>query len=312
MRYLVTGGAGFLGSHLCDLILSRGGEVWCVDDLSTGSRENIAHLEDDPLFHFIEHNIISPLALPERMDYVFHLASPASPIDYKRLPFYTLRTGSEGTYNSLEIARKDGAHFLMASTSEIYGDPLRHPQQESYFGNVNPIGERAVYDEAKRYAEAMTSAFHRYHQVKTHIVRIFNTYGPRMQVNDGRVVPNLMCQALRGEPLTVYGSGEQTRSFCYYSDLLEGIYRLGHSEVHEPVNIGNPVEFTINEFARVVKAITGTSAPIIHADWPDKDDPKQRQPDISKAKELLGWTPQVPLEEGLKPTLEYFRKKLGL
>ncbi len=302
---LVTGAAGFLGSHLCDALLAEGREVLGVDNLSTGSMANLRHLASEPRFRFEERDICVPFDLGP-VDYVFNLASPASPVDYMRLGIETLRVGSAGTFNTLEIARRYDAGYLHASTSECYGDPEVHPQVESYWGNVNPIGPRSVYDEAKRFSEAAVSAYRRYHNVNTHMVRIFNTYGPRLQANDGRVISNLMMQALRGEPLTVYGDGSQTRSFCYVSDLIDGIMRLSESEEHDPTNIGNPVEWTILECAREVQALLGTEGDIVFRPLP-QDDPKQRRPDISKARRILGWEPKVPLREGLRRSLEYFK-----
>ena len=302
---LVTGAAGFLGSHLCDALLGEGHRVIGVDNLSTGSLANLRHLEPEVRFRFEERDICTPFDLGP-VDFVFNFASPASPVDYMRLGIETLQVGSAGTLNALEIARRYDAGFLHASTSECYGDPEVHPQVESYWGNVNPIGPRSVYDEAKRFSEAMVSAYHRYHGVNTHMVRIFNTYGPRLQANDGRVISNLMMQALRGEPLTVYGDGSQTRSFCYVSDLIEGIVRLARSEEHDPTNIGNPVEWTILECAREIQALVGSRCEIVFRPLP-QDDPKQRRPDISKARRLLGWEPKVPLREGLARSLEYFQ-----
>ncbi len=306
---VVTGGAGFLGSHLCDLLLSKGHQVVAIDNLLTGRVDNIQHLAGNERFRFIRHDVTNYIYLAGPVHYVFHLASPASPIDYLELPIQTLKVGSIGTMNSLGLAKAKGARFLLASTSECYGDPLMHPQPESYWGNVNPIGPRGVYDEAKRFAEAMTMAYHRYHGVDTRIVRIFNTYGPRMRLRDGRVVPAFIGQALKGEPLTVFGDGSQTRSFCYVSDLIDGIWRLSQSEIHEPVNIGNPTEFTIHEFARLIIQITGTHSKIEHRPLP-VDDPKQRQPDITRAKTLLGWEPTVKPEIGLKKTIEYFKPRV--
>lgn len=309
MKALVTGGAGFLGSHLCDLLLARGYEVICVDSLITGNMQNIAHIKTDK-FSYIKHDVTKPLYLDEKIDYLFHLASPASPIDYLELPIQTLKVGALGTHNMLGLAKEQGARFLLASTSEVYGDPLVNPQSEEYWGNVNPIGPRGVYDEAKRYAEAITMAYHRYHRIDTRIVRIFNTYGPRMRINDGRVVPNFISQALQGEDLTVYGDGSQTRSFCYVSDEIEGIYRLMQSDYTLPVNIGNPEEHTILEFAKIILEITGSRSKIIFKELP-VDDPKQRRPDITKARELLKWEPEVALEQGLKETIEYFKDVLS-
>jgi len=298
---LVTGGAGFLGSHLCDALLGRGYRVICVDNLATGSLQNIAHLRG-PEFSFMHADIIEPYFVEEPIDFVYHFASPASPIDYLRLPLQTLKVGSHGTHHTLGLAKQHRARFLLASTSEVYGDPQVHPQPESYWGHVNPVGPRGVYDEAKRYAEAMTMAYHRQQGVDTGIVRIFNTYGPRMRPHDGRAIPTFMRQALDGLPLTVFGDGRQTRSFCYIDDLIGGIISLAESGHHEPVNIGNPDEFTLLELAETVIAVTGSSSPIVFEALPT-DDPKQRRPDISKAASLLGWSPAVPLREGLTATL---------
>jgi len=306
---VVTGGAGFLGSHLCDRLLAEGHRVFALDNLLTGNTDNIAHLAGNSRFTFIHHNVTEYIYLAGPVDYVFHFASPASPIDYLELPIQTLKVGSLGTHNALGLAKAKNARFLLASTSECYGDPLQHPQTESYWGNVNPIGPRGVYDEAKRFAEAMTMAYHRYHHVDTKIVRIFNTYGPRMRLRDGRVVPAFVGQALRGEPLTVFGDGNQTRSFCYCSDLIDGIYRLSQSDFHEPVNIGNPTEFTILDFGKLIQKIIGSNSPVIHNPLP-QDDPKQRRPDITRARQLLGWEPKVDLETGLRQTIEYFRGKV--
>ena len=305
-RALVTGGSGFLGSHLCDALLGEGYRVVAADNLLTGSLENIAHLRNDARFEFVEKDVCEP-AEWGTLDYVFHFASPASPVDYAKHGIETLRVGSAGTFAALEAARRGGAKFMMASTSECYGDPLIHPQPESYWGNVNPIGPRSVYDEAKRFSEAVTAAYRRYHKVDTRILRIFNTYGPRMQLHDGRVIPNFMWQALRGEDLTVYGDGSQTRSFCYVSDEIDGILRLAKSDEHEPVNVGNPQEFTVLECARKVIAVTGSRSKIKFEPLP-QDDPKQRKPDIAKARRLLGWEPKVDLDHGLKLSLEYFQK----
>ncbi|MDD5474125.1 MAG: SDR family oxidoreductase [Candidatus Methanoperedens sp.] len=305
MKALVTGGAGFLGSHLCDLLLEKGYEVLCVDNLITGDMHNIAHIKSDK-FSYMRHDVTKPLYLDETIDFLFHLASPASPIDYLELPIQTLKVGALGTHNMLGLAKEHRARFLLASTSEVYGDPLVNPQSEEYWGNVNPIGPRGVYDEAKRYAEAITMAYHRYHGVNTRVVRIFNTYGPRMRLNDGRVVPNFIGQALRGEDITVYGDGSQTRSFCYVSDEIEGIYRLMMSDYSLPVNIGNPEECTILEFAKIILHITGSSSKIVFKPLP-VDDPKQRRPDIKKAMKLLGWKPEFSLEKGLKETIKYFK-----
>jgi dTDP-glucose 4,6-dehydratase len=305
MRVVVTGGAGFLGSHLCDALLAEGHSVIAVDNLLTGRLSNIDHLRSESRFEFRQLDICEPFDCG-KVDYVFHFASPASPVDYSIHGIPTLRTGSVGTFNTLELAKKYGAKYLLASTSECYGDPLVHPQEETYWGNVNPIGPRSVYDEAKRFSEAATAAYRRYHKLDTRIVRIFNTYGPRMQLNDGRVIPNFMKQALRGEELTVYGDGRQTRSFCYVSDEIDGFLRLAKSSEAGPINIGNPGEFTILECAQRVLAVTGSKSQIRYEPLP-QDDPKQRCPDISKAKQLLGWEPKIDLETGLKMSLEYFR-----
>lgn len=298
---VVTGGAGFLGSHLCERLLNDGHRVICVDNLETGTLENIEHLRT-PDFVFCQHDIIEHLDVDEPVDYVFHLASPASPIDYLRLPLHTLKVGSYGTHNALGLAKRHRARFLLASTSEVYGDPKVHPQTEAYWGHVNPIGPRGVYDEAKRYAEALTMAYHRQQGVDTHIVRIFNTYGPRMRPHDGRAIPTFVRQALENTPITVFGDGGQTRSFCYVSDLIEGFLRLVESDYHLPVNIGNPSEFTILELAEVVLRLTGSTSQVIYEALP-QDDPMVRRPDISLARELLGWEPTVELEEGLRHTL---------
>jgi dTDP-glucose 4,6-dehydratase len=308
-RAVVTGGAGFLGSHLCDALLAEGWSVVVVDNLLTGRRSNIAHLRNEPRFEFVEKDICEPFDVG-KVDYVFHLASPASPVDYTIHGIPTLKVGSLGTFHALEVAQKYGAKYFVSSTSECYGDPLEHPQKETYWGHVNPIGPRSVYDEAKRFTEAVTMAYHRYHKVDTRIVRIFNTYGPRMQLNDGRVVPNFMKQALRGEPLTVYGDGNQTRSFCYVSDEIDGFLRLSKSDEHLPVNIGNPNEFTILECAQHVLKVTGSNSQIRHEPLPP-DDPKQRRPDITKARQLLQWEPKIDLETGLRQSLDYFRKTLA-
>jgi len=308
-RALVTGGAGFLGSHLCDALLADGCSVVAVDNLLTGRLSNLAHLSNESRFEFRELDVCEPFDCG-RLEWVFHLASPASPVDYSEHGIETLQVGSLGTFHALDLARKYGARFLQASTSECYGDPLEHPQKETYWGHVNPIGPRSVYDESKRFAEAATMAYLRYYKVDTHIVRIFNTYGPRMQINDGRVVPNFMKQALRGEDLTIYGDGSQTRSFCYVSDEIEGIVRLAKSDEHEPVNIGNPTEFTILECAQKVLEVTGSKSKLRYEPLP-VDDPKQRRPDITKAKRLLGWEPKADLENGLRMSLEYFRGAVG-
>jgi dTDP-glucose 4,6-dehydratase len=304
-RALVTGGAGFLGSHLCDALLSDSYSVIAVDNLLTGRMANVEHLKNDSRFEFQELDVNEPFDCGP-VNYVFHFASPASPVDYHEHGIATLKVGSLGTFHALDVAKKYGAKYLIASTSECYGDPLEHPQKETYWGHVNPIGPRSVYDESKRFAEAATVAYRRYHNVDTHIVRIFNTYGPRMQINDGRVVPNFMKQALRGEDLTVYGDGSQTRSFCYVSDEVEGIVRLSRSDEHDPVNIGNPTEFTILECAQRVLAITQSKSRIRYEELP-VDDPKQRRPDISKAKRLLGWEPKIDLESGLRMSLDYLK-----
>lgn len=309
-KALVTGGAGFLGSHLCELLLAKGYEVICADNLITGNDQNIAHIKSDK-FSFIEHDVTKPLYFEEKLDFIYHLASPASPIDYLELPIQTLKVGALGTHNMLGLAKEKKARFLLASTSEVYGDPQVNPQPEEYWGNVNPIGPRGVYDEAKRFAEAMTMAYHRAHKLDTRIVRIFNTYGPRMRLNDGRVVPNFIGQALRGEYLTVYGDGSQTRSFCYVSDEIEGIYRLMMSEYSLPVNVGNPEEHTILEFAKIIIKITGSGSKIIFKPLP-VDDPKQRRPDITRARKILKWEPRVSLEHGLKETIKYFKDVLSV
>lgn len=308
MKALVTGGAGFLGSHLCDLLLLKGYEVICVDNLLTGSENNIDHIINES-FSFINHDVTKPLYLEDNIDFIFHLASPASPIDYLELPIQTLKVGALGTHNMLGLAKEKNARFLLASTSEVYGDPLVNPQTEEYWGNVNPIGPRGVYDEAKRYAEAITMAYHRYHGIDTRIVRIFNTYGPRMRLNDGRVVPNFIGQALRGEDITVYGNGSQTRSFCYVSDEIEGIFRLMMSDYTMPVNIGNPEEHTILEFAQIILTMIDSNSMIVFRELP-VDDPRQRRPDITKARGLLKWEPEVSLTKGLKKTIKYFKNNL--
>jgi dTDP-glucose 4,6-dehydratase len=305
MRALVTGGAGFIGSHLCDALLAEGNSVVAVDNFSTGRPSNIEHLKNEPRFEFVEQDICRAFDVG-KVAFVFHFGSPASPVDYMKLGIETLMVGSEGTKNALEVAKKYRAGYLVASTSECYGDPLVHPQVESYWGNVNPIGPRSVYDEAKRFTEALTMAYHRYEKVDTRIVRIFNTYGPRLQINDGRVISNFMKQALRGEPLTIYGDGSQTRSFCYVSDEVDGILRLSRSNEHLPTNIGNPTEFTILECAKLVLDVTGSKSEIVREPLP-QDDPKQRKPDITKAKMLLGWEPKIELREGLEKSLEYFK-----
>jgi dTDP-glucose 4,6-dehydratase len=306
---VVTGGAGFLGSHLCDRLLAEGLRVVAVDNLSTGREENLAHLAGHPRFRFVRHNVCEPLHLDEPVDCVLHFASPASPIDYLELPIQTLKVGSLGTHNCLGLAKAKGARFLLASTSEVYGDPLEHPQSERYWGNVNPVGPRGVYDEAKRFAEALTMAYHRVHRLDIRIVRIFNTYGPRMRLRDGRVVPAFLQQALAGEPLTVFGDGRQTRSFCYVDDLVEGIWRLLESDLALPVNLGNPHEMTILDFARAIRELTASASEIAFQPLPT-DDPKVRRPDITLARARLGWEPRVSLDEGLRRTVEHFRGTL--
>ncbi len=310
-RTLITGGAGFLGSHLCDRFIEEGHEVICMDNLVTGNTENIEHLFDhgQERFRFVKYDVTDYIHVNGDLDYVLHFASPAAPDDYLRLPIQTLKVGALGTHKALGLAKAKDARFLLASTSEVYGDPLVHPQPEDYWGNVNPIGERGVYDEAKRFAEALAMAYHRYHGVETRIVRIFNTYGPRMRTDDGRALPTFMSQALRGEPLTVYGDGSQTRSFCYVDDLVEGIYRLLLSDEVEPVNIGNPDEITIKEFAEEIIEVTGSSSGITFEPLP-KDDPQVRQPDIGRAREALDWNPSVGRREGLRRTLDYFREQV--
>lgn len=303
---VVTGGSGFLGSHLCDRLLSEGFKVVAIDNLLTGNVRNIQHLFGNENFEFIKHDVTNYIYVPGRVDYIFHFASPASPIDYLKLPIQTLKVGSLGTHKVLGLAKEKKARFLIASTSEVYGDPNVHPQKEEYWGNVNPIGPRGVYDEAKRFAEAMTMAYHRYHGVDTRIVRIFNTYGPRMRLDDGRALPAFVGQALRGEDITVFGDGSQTRSFCYVSDLIDGIFKLMMSNENYPVNVGNPAEITIKQFAEEVIKHTGTASKIVYKDLPE-DDPKVRQPDITRAREILGWEPKVGREDGLKVTIEYFK-----
>jgi len=306
-RAVITGGAGFLGSHLCERLLDDGIDVVCIDNLLTGTTANIQHLIGREGFVFVKVDVTNYVGVPGRVDFVLHFASPASPIDYLELPIQTLKVGSLGTHKALGLAKAKGARFLLASTSEVYGDPLVHPQPESYWGNVNPVGPRGVYDEAKRFAEALTMAYHRYHGVPTRIVRIFNTYGPRMRARDGRVVPTFICQALAGEPLSVFGDGSQTRSFCYVDDLVEGIVRVLFSELSDPVNVGNPHEMTVLEFAEAIRRATGHSVPIVHRPLP-VDDPKVRQPDICLAASRLGWRPRVPLDAGLERTVAYFRE----
>jgi dTDP-glucose 4,6-dehydratase len=308
-RVLITGGAGFIGSHLCERFLADGHDVICMDNFLTGTPDNVAHLFANPRFTFIQQDVTNYIYVKGPLDAILHFASPASPVDYLELPIQTLKVGSLGTHKALGLAKEKEARFLLASTSECYGDPLVHPQNEDYWGNVNPIGPRGVYDEAKRFAEAMTMAYHRTHGIATRIVRIFNTHGPRMRLRDGRVVPNFIAQALRNEPVTVYGDGSQTRSFCFVSDLVEGIVRLLRSDYSGPVNCGNPAEVTILEFAERIKALLGSKSEIVFRPLP-VDDPKQRQPDITRARTLLGWEPQVGLEEGLRHTIEYFRDKV--
>jgi dTDP-glucose 4,6-dehydratase len=318
MRVLITGAAGFLGSHLCDRLLLEGHEVIGMDNFITGSPENLAHLSGHPGFSFIRHDVSNFIFVAGKIDAVLHFASPASPnadspFGYVNLPIQTMKAGALGTHNTLGIARRNNSRFLLASTSEIYGDPLQHPQTEEYWGHVNPIGLRSVYDEAKRFAEALTMAYHRFHGLNTSIVRIFNTYGPRMHIDDGRVVPNFIKQAIAGEPLTVYGDGLQTRSFCYVDDLIEGIYRLLISSEHEPVNIGNPVETTILDFAYKINAITVNKAGVVYKEYlRTEGDPQQRQPDISRARKLLGWEPRIALDQGLLQTIAYFTEKMGV
>jgi dTDP-glucose 4,6-dehydratase len=308
---VVTGGAGFLGSHLCDRLIAEGHSVTCIDNLITGSTANIAHLAGNRKFTFIQYDVTNYLFVDGNVDYVFHFASPASPIDYLKLPIQTLKVGSLGTHKALGLAKAKKARFLLASTSEVYGDPLIHPQPESYWGNVNPVGPRGVYDEAKRFAEAMTMAYNRYHKLETRIARIFNTYGERMRIDDGRAIPAFMSQALRGEDITVFGDGKQTRSVCYVSDLIEGIYRLMMSDYSMPMNIGNPEEITMLQLAEEIARLTGSKSKIVQKPLPE-DDPKVRQPDIAIARKVLSWQPKVGRTEGLKKTLVYFREKLGL
>jgi dTDP-glucose 4,6-dehydratase len=312
----VTGGAGFIGSHLCDRLLHETHEVIVVDNLITGSLDNIAHLAGREDFHFIKHDVSNFIYIPGKIDFVMHLASPASPnpnspFGYPQLPIQTLKVGALGTHNALGVARAHNSQFLLASTSEVYGDPQQHPQQESYWGHVDPVGPRSVYDEAKRFAEAITMAYHRYHGIETHIARIFNTYGPRMRLDDGRVIPNFLCQALRQEPLTIYGDGKQTRSFCYVDDLVDGLYRLMLSQEYQPVNLGNPSEMSIQELALTVNRLTQNPAGVkLLADQRAPADPQQRQPDIHRAKKILDWEPQIDLEEGLLKTIDDFRRRL--
>lgn len=308
MRHLISGAAGFIGSHLCDRLLADGGDVVALDNLITGSRENLRQLENHPRFRFAECDVAKSVQADGKFDHVWHLASLASPKFYLMHPIETLESGSSATRNMLQIAHRDNARFLITSTSECYGDPLEHPQVETYWGNVNCVGERSCYDESKRYAEAMTMAFHRKHGVRTNIARIFNTYGPKMALNDGRVVPAFIDQALRGEALTIFGDGSQTRSFCYVSDLVDGLVRLGNSDERFPVNLGNPVEMTISEFAERIQRLMGTKSPIVYRGLPS-DDPKQRKPDIGKAARVLGWAPKIDLETGLGETVAYFRSR---
>jgi dTDP-glucose 4,6-dehydratase len=307
MKVIITGGAGFLGSHLCDYFIAKGHEVVCMDNLCTGDLRNLEHLKENPKFEYVKQNISEFIKFEGDVDGVLHFASPASPIDYLKLPIPTLKVGALGTHNALGLAKAKGARFFLASTSEVYGDPLVHPQPETYWGNVNPIGPRGVYDEAKRFAEALTMAYHREHGLDTKIVRIFNTYGPRMRMNDGRVVPNFINQALRNESLTIYGDGSQTRSFCYVEDLIRGIYALFMSKENDPVNIGNPKEMSILQFAEAIIKATGSKSGIVYKELPE-DDPRTRQPDISKAKKLLSWEPRVGLEEGLTRTVKWFKE----
>ncbi|MBI4308397.1 MAG: SDR family oxidoreductase [Chloroflexi bacterium] len=308
MRVLITGGAGFLGSHLCDYLLAQGYQVVCVDNLVTGDMENIAHLLGRKEFTFVDHDVTRHIDVPGPVDWVLHFASPASPADYLRLPIQTLKVGSLGTHNALGFARARGAGFLLASTSEVYGDPKVNPQTEAYWGNVNPVGLRGVYDEAKRFAEALTMAYHRVHKMETRIARIFNTYGPRMRANDGRAIPNFIRQALANEPITVFGEGNQTRSFCYVGDLVEGVHKLMLAPVHGPVNLGNPHEMTIRELADRIIALSGSASPIAYKPLPE-DDPQVRRPDITRARQLLGWEPRVSLDEGLRVTIGWFRSR---
>jgi len=309
-RILITGGSGFLGSHLCDLFLSQDYDVVAIDNFLTGDARNIAHLKHDSHFRLVEHDIVEPIHFPDPVDYILHFASPASPLDYLKMPIKTLKIGSYGTHNALGLAKEKNAVFLLASTSEVYGDPLEHPQKETYWGNVNPIGPRGVYDEAKRFGEALTMAYHRAHKMNTKIVRIFNTYGPRMRLQDGRAIPAFFTQSLKGEPVTVFGDGSQTRSLCYVSDLTKGIAKLLLSDLHEPVNIGNPNELTMLQLAEKVIQVAASGSQIIYQPLPE-DDPRVRQPDITTAQLKLGWSPQVNLEEGLKLTIDYFRARLS-
>ncbi|MFQ6104145.1 MAG: UDP-glucuronic acid decarboxylase family protein [Candidatus Glassbacteria bacterium] len=309
-RTLITGGAGFIGSHLCDFLLKKGHQVICMDSLITGSTDNIAHLMGNENFLFVKHDVTNYIYIEGKLDYIMHFASPASPIDYMTLPIQTLKVGSIGTHKVLGLAKTKGAAILLASTSEVYGDPLIHPQMEEYWGNVNPVGPRGVYDEAKRFAEALTMAYHRYHGVDTRIARIFNTYGPRMRLDDGRALPTFICQALQGRDITIFGDGNQTRSFCYIEDQIEGLYRLLVSDEHEPINIGNPDEITVNELAYKILELVGSSSKLVKKPLP-VDDPKVRQPDISKARNKFGWQPMVDLESGLKLTIKDFETRLN-
>ena len=306
---LITGGAGFIGSHLCEFLLEKDFRVLCMDNLITGNKENIKHLEANENFKFLDHNVSEHIKVEEHLDYVLHFASPASPIDYQKIPIQTLKAGALGTHNTLGLALAKKAKYMLASTSEVYGDPLVKPQPESYWGNVNPVGPRGCYDESKRFAEALTMAYHRIHNLDTRIVRIFNTYGPRMRPKDGRAIPTFVPQALKNEPITIFGDGSQTRSFCFVSDLVEGIYRLITSKINEPVNIGNPVEMTIKQMAETVIKLTGSKSKLIHKDLPI-DDPKIRQPNISRAKKLLNWEPYIKFEEGLAKTIEWFKTQI--
>jgi dTDP-glucose 4,6-dehydratase len=310
MRVLVTGGAGFIGSHLCEFFLAKGWEVVCMDDFVTGSRDNLSRFATQRDFKLVEHDVTEYIRLDEPLDWVLHFASPASPRDYLELPIQTLKVGALGTHNALGVAKAKGARFLLASTSEVYGDPLVHPQREDYWGHVNPVGPRGVYDEAKRFAEAITMAYHRTHQIDTRIVRIFNTYGPRMRLNDGRAIPAFMSQALTNEPITVFGDGSQTRSFQYITDLIEGLWQFMHAPLNEPLNMGNPLEMTLLDLAKRIIRLTGSRSEIVFRPLP-VDDPKVRQPDIGRARALLGWEPRVDTDEGLRLTVDWFREKLG-